>query len=108
MVLVLSKKDVEALLGMRDAIEAVEEAFSEFATGKAVMPTRIVMPINRHNGTFFAMPAYLDEADALGIKVVTSYNNNRNLGLPTIIAVVVLLNSVTGEPIAIMGVPCLV
>jgi ornithine cyclodeaminase/alanine dehydrogenase len=48
------------------------------------------------------MPAYLEEMNALGIKVVSVYPDNPKLGLPTILGVVLLTEPKSGELLAVM------
>lgn len=102
MVLILSDRDVRALLDMTEAIEAVEQAYVEFYNGQAVVPTRIMMSVPRHQGRLAVMPAYLAETDVLATKIVTGYENNRKLKLPYILALIIVSDSRTGSPLAIM------
>ena len=48
------------------------------------------------------MPAYLEEEDITGVKIVNVHPGNPPLGLPTVMALIVLISPKTGEPIAIM------
>lgn len=100
MVLFLSQKDVEDIVDMKEAINIVESAFSELYRGEAVMPVRTA--INTEDGVTLIMPALLKEMKALGTKIVTVYKNNPKIGLPTILAIVVLNDPRTGAPLAIM------
>ena len=104
MTLIISRKEVESVLTMKDSIAVTEIAFTELANGKVNMPQRTVIPIQDHNGTFLAMPAYIGgELDALGLKLVTVYPNNPSkYQLPTILGTLQLCNQCTGEVIAIM------
>ncbi len=45
MILMLSRKDVETVLTMKESIVAVEEAFRELASGTALMPTRVALSV---------------------------------------------------------------
>jgi alanine dehydrogenase len=49
------------------------------------------------------MPAYLEELDATGVKVVNVHPENPGQGLPTVMAVVILNSPKTGAPTAMMG-----
>lgn len=101
--LFLSKKDIENLLTMRETIAAVEEAFRELASGTAVMPTRVGLPVSDRAGWIGAMPAYLGKAEALATKIVTSYElNPLRHGLPTVMALIVLNDPETGKPEAVL------
>jgi alanine dehydrogenase len=48
------------------------------------------------------MPAYLEEQDITGVKIVNVHPDNPQKGLPTVMALVVLNSTETGAPIAVM------
>jgi len=100
--LFLSRKEVESLLTMKDAINAVEEAFKQFASGNVKMPPK--MSIEQNRGVAWTMPAYVGgTVNALGQKVVTVFPENPTKhNLPTTMAIVELLSPLTGECLAIM------
>jgi alanine dehydrogenase len=100
--LILSREQVQELLDMRAAIEAVESGLVEFSAGQAVMPVRVTTPVPAHGGIVLGMPAFLGQTNALGTKIVTVYKNNPSRGLPTILAVVVVNDPETGKVEAIM------
>jgi ornithine cyclodeaminase/alanine dehydrogenase len=100
--LILSREQVQELLDMRAAIDAVESGLVEFSAGQAVMPVRVTTPVPAHGGVVLGMPAFLGQTNALGTKIVTVYKNNPARGLPTILAVVVVNDPETGKVEAIM------
>jgi alanine dehydrogenase len=104
MTLLLSRDDVTRLLTMKDAIETVEQAFSQLARGNVTMPQRTVIRVAAHGGTHLGMPAYIGgEMDALALKVVTVYAQNpAKYQLPTTIGVLVLSDPRSGAPLAVM------
>jgi len=104
MALVLTRKDVEELLTMKEAMSAVEEAFRQYTLGQAIMPLRSAIRIPDYNGINLAMPAYVGgDLDALGLKVVSVYGDNpKKYGLPAVLATVVLNDPKTGDLLAIM------
>lgn len=99
---VLSKQDVQQAVPMREAIEIVKGAFAQLSAGKAVVPLRTQLPVERHEGVTLFMPAYLSESDDLGVKVVSVFPRNLKMGLPTIFALVVVVEASTGRPVAAM------
>jgi alanine dehydrogenase len=100
-VLLLPRKDVEAVLMMRDTIEAMKKAFSELSHETAVLPQRIV--ISTENGISLYMPALLSEMGSLAVKVVTVFKKNpEKYGLPTTLGKVLLQDTETGDVICIM------
>jgi alanine dehydrogenase len=103
MVLVLSREDLKAALPMEDAIKAVEEGFRLYAQGRAIMPPRMQMKIEDHQGLMLYMPAYLKDIGALTVKEVAVYPNNQfECGLPTIQGIVLLSDPRNGKLLSIM------
>nr|HID12435.1 ornithine cyclodeaminase family protein [Anaerolineae bacterium] len=106
MPLLLTRKDVETVLTMKDAIAAVEEGFRQLALGNVVMPQRTAIRIPAYHGLHLGMPAYIGETGdggALALKVVTVYPDNPSqYGLPTTIGTLLLNDPRTGALVAIM------
>jgi alanine dehydrogenase len=105
--LVLSRRDVELLLTMPEAIDAVEEGFRQYALGHVTMPQRLATPVQPHNGLHLSMPAFVggegDNPGTLSIKIVTVFGDNPSrYGEPTIQGVVLLHDAATGRPLALM------
>jgi alanine dehydrogenase len=102
-ILWLSEDDVKSLLTMDDTLEAVEEAFKEHGLARVQMPPKSYLYYPRYEGDLRTMPAYLEEIDATGVKIVNVHPKNFDKGLPTVMAVLVLNSPETGIPIAMMG-----
>ena len=90
---IISRKDVENSLTMREAIAVVRQAFIELSNGTANVPPRIHLLVEKHHGTTLVMPAYLSETDALACKIVSVFPHNSAYNLPIIQGLVVLLNA---------------
>lgn len=99
----LSEYDVKSLLNMDDAISAVENAFRDHGLGKTQMPPKSYLYFSRYDGDLRTMPAYLEGLDSAGVKIVNVHPKNRDIGMPTVIAVFVLNSPETGAPLAFMG-----
>ncbi|MFQ5970890.1 MAG: ornithine cyclodeaminase family protein [Alphaproteobacteria bacterium] len=99
MTLFLDQDQVRAHLRMEDLIPAMEKALVDFSAGRVVQPVRSGIEVKEHGGFFFWMPAL---AGGMGVKLVTFYPPNAERGLPTHMALVVLLRPETGEPLAVM------
>ncbi len=98
----LSRADVESvgLTGL-EAIESTRSSLPCEAGGEIEMPPKIgVHP--RPDAFIHAMPAYLADTDAVGVKWVAGYPDNQNLGLPYIHGLLVLTEAATGRPLAVM------
>jgi alanine dehydrogenase len=101
--LLVSRAEVEGLITMRETIDAVERAFRAKGLGKVQMPPKSYVYFDRYGGDFRVMPAYLEEQGAAGVKIVNVHPKNpKKHGLPTVMAIIVLLDPETGAPIAIM------
>jgi alanine dehydrogenase len=101
-VLFVSDSEIERLISMREAMEAVEEAFKEYARGSAIMPPRSTIMLERFNGSISLMPSYLREAGVLATKIISIYPGNPGRGLPTTAAWLVVNDPETGMMEALM------
>jgi alanine dehydrogenase len=100
--LLLTEHDVRQLLSIDDLIEAMYSALAEFSSGRVQQPLRTVLEIGSERAFFGVMPAYMPKHEALGTKLVTVFARNAAVGLPTHLAVIVLLDSTTGELLSLM------
>jgi len=101
--LVLSEEAVKKLLSFEEVTDAVESAFRMKGLGHAQMPAKQYLFMKKYNGDVRTMPAYLEENGTVVVKVVNSHPENRRYGLPTVMAMIILIDPRTGAPIAIMG-----
>jgi ornithine cyclodeaminase len=98
----LSASDVRQAITMREAVEVVKSAFAQLSTGQAEVPLRTALQVPERDGVTLLMPAYLAASSDMGAKVVSVFPRNVDLGLPTIHAVVVLVDGATGQPQALL------
>ena len=98
----LSRADVEAVgLSALEVIDILEAAFRAKRAGDVEMPPKVgVHP--RDDAFIHAMPAYLADTDAVGLKWVAGYPSNQPLGIPYIHGLFVLSDAATGRPLAVM------
>jgi alanine dehydrogenase len=102
-VLLLSKKEIEGLISMREVITAVEKAFRAKGLGRVQMPPKSYVNFEKYGGDFRVMPAYLEDIDAAGVKIVNVHPRNpKKYRLPTVMATILLLDPKTGAPLTIM------
>ena len=103
MALLLDRQTIQGLLDMQKMIGILEQAFGELASGSAVMPQRTAVADPSVNGWYAFMPAQLRSMGALGVKSVTVYKDNPSMhGLPATLATIVLMDSRTGQTLAVM------
>jgi ornithine cyclodeaminase len=102
MALVLTEADVQAVLPMQDLIPAMRMALAQYSSGAAQQPLRTVLEIGDRKSFFGVMPAALVDPAAVGTKLVTVVGTNRDIGLPTHLATIVLLDPDTGALVALV------
>lgn len=99
---ILSRDDVTRAVSMAEAIKAVKKGFIQLSAGMAEVPLRIQVPVKKRSGVTLFMPAYLTKSETIGAKIVSVFPNNRRRGLPTIHALVIVVDGKTGQPLAAM------
>lgn len=106
MPLILSESDVARCLDMASLIPLMRETLGRFSRGECVQPVRTSLRIRPANGFYGVMPAHVpgeaDEPGAFGLKSVAFFPGNDDLGRPTHLATVLLLDPRTGDLDAIM------
>ena len=100
--LALTGRDVQDLVPMSRAVELMKTVFRDLSDGKTTSPLRTPVPVPEHDGVSLFMPAYVPSIEGLGMKVVSVFPRNQQLGKPTINAIVAVLDANTGEPAALM------
>ena len=101
-ILYLSLEDIQSLnIPMSQIVGWVEEALRLKGLGKTEMPPKPgihTMP----DAFIHAMPAYLPDLKAAGMKWVSGYPDNFKKGLPYISGLLILNDPETGIPISVM------
>ena len=98
--LFLDEEQVRKHVRMADLIPAMEKALIDFSAGKVTQPVRSVIKVDPPGGFLGLMPALTP--DGLGLKAVTFYPSNAELGIPTHMATIFLVDPETGVPLGIM------
>jgi ornithine cyclodeaminase/alanine dehydrogenase-like protein (mu-crystallin family) len=98
------EQEVRSVLTYEALIPAIRQALIDFFAGKVNQPPRMILRAGNaegdRNGWFAIMPVVA--GDFMGVKTVTWYPANDELGLHTHMAIVELLSRATGEPLAVM------
>ena len=97
---VLSEQQVQSLIEIDELIAALKRAHVQYSTGNAVMPVRLVVPLPQIQGRITSMPGFLTDDQALGMKVVTYFQENPKKNLPAILATILLFSAETGKILA--------
>jgi len=100
--LIFTKKDVEKVLTPSVANKTIEKAFKAYGLGQADMPAKSYLTFKK--GDLRSMPAYIHGQgfDIAGIKSVNVHPENAMYNLPTVMAVIILVDPKNGFPLAIM------
>jgi alanine dehydrogenase len=101
MALILTRTDVQQVLNMRDCIETISEVMQRFSAGDTVMPVRLGTRIPER-GVHLAMPAALPTLGVFGVKSITVFPTNPARGAPAILGLMILNETNTGRPLAVM------
>jgi len=100
----ISEHEVRALLTYEALIPAIRQALIDYSAGRVEQPPRMILRAGNaeghNNGWFAVMPVIA--GDLMGVKTVTFYPGNAELGLHTHMAMIQLLSRATGEPLAVM------
>jgi ornithine cyclodeaminase/alanine dehydrogenase-like protein (mu-crystallin family) len=98
--LFLTNTDIAALgVAMRDVVEMVAAALAEKAKGDVELPPKLGLA-PRPGAVLHAMPARV--GSAFGMKWIASFPKNRARGVPPTTGVIVLNDSETGAPSAVL------
>jgi len=102
--LILSNRDVAALLSHEEAIAMVDAVFKEWGNGNVVMPPKVNLDMSRSGFDSWsnAMPAYIASYNVGGIKWVGGYGSNPARKLPYIVGIVVLTDPESGRTLSVM------
>ncbi len=96
--IVLDKKQIEAVIDLNGMMDQIEEAYRIFGSGDFYMPPR--PSVEDKNKTMLYMPCYTKEV--IGTKILSIFPDNAKLGLPSIDGIVYLNDYETGKPLAVM------
>ncbi len=95
---VLDAKTIRQLVGIEDVVAAVEDVFKAYGRGDVRMPSKIYLDVS--GGDFRAMPASVP--GLAGVKWVNVHPGNATLGLPTVMATILINDPKTGRPLGLL------
>ena len=97
--LLLTDRDVAALLPMRECIDVMARALTSVAAGESVSPLRTVIRLDGTPNAFASMPAVLGsgQAASLGAKIITVFPGNDATPFDSHIGVVLLFDAEHGS-----------
>jgi len=98
---VLGPREVERLLDMKSCIDLMEAALRALSSGNAVVPLRQKVSLPDRSGLLGLMPGYLGDPRSFGLKVVTVFQRNHDVGRPSHQGVVMLFDVESGAPLGL-------
>lgn len=100
--LILREGEIRSLLDPASCIEAVEKAFSAYATGQAELPAVINLNIPEHLGEIHLKAGYLHGGPYYAVKMAWGFLNNAQIGLPINDAMILVFDAKTGTVAALL------
>jgi ornithine cyclodeaminase/alanine dehydrogenase len=106
--LLLTRKDIEQVISMKDVVEIVENTFRGMGEGTVVNPTKAALDLGEaapwppYKGFMNAMPAYVGWLDSAGLKWVGGFRDNVSHGLPFLTSLTLLIDPRTGRFLSVM------
>ena len=101
----IDDQTIARVLRMEDLIPKMRQTMIDFSCGRITQPARRMIEVQPHGGYFGSMPAASEKM--LGAKLLTFYPGNKQRNLPTHMALIVLFDPETGEPMVVMDGHCI-
>lgn len=99
----ISGEQVKSALNYFRLIDVMEQALVKFSSRKVVQPVRSVIAVEKEGGFLGLMPSLCEDEESLGVKLVTFFPHNMHrYGVQTHNAVIILFETKTGIPKAIL------
>ena len=100
--LFLNKREISRIFRMKDAIAAYIKAFRIYSQGGSEVPLRVNIAAPKYDGRLLFMPGYVERLDCAGVKIVSVFPRNRELGKLSVPSTMALLDATSGEVSAIL------
>lgn len=101
-ILILNSNAMKKIFTMKEAIDSVKLAASSYSDKKTNIPLRTNLNIKKYNGDSLYMYGYVENLDALGVKLVSVYPDNKKLNISSCPSTMILENAKTGEVSSLM------
>jgi ornithine cyclodeaminase len=100
--LVLSEKQIRALVGPEAALAAVRDGFRKLAHGEATLPGVIGFEVGSERGEVHVKAAYLHDSPYYSVKIASGFYANTSHGMPAGNGLVAVFDAQTGETRALL------
>lgn len=99
---ILNAAEIRQALLMKTVVEAMKEAYGQLSAGQASVPLRSRLQVGENRGVALIMPALLHQSGDMSVKIVSVFPKNSERGLPSIHAIVAVIDPETGQPVALL------
>lgn len=99
---IINGADVRRLFTAEAARPAMAAALKQFSAGEAYQHPRITVDPPQVGGMVLLMPAAPANGSTLGLKLLSMFDRAGERGLPSVQGLVILLDAVHGEPLALI------
>lgn len=101
--LLIDDKTIRENIKYDDLVQTIRDAFKAYDDGNVIMPPKSYIDVEKYNGDFRSMPAYIDSEsiEGSGVKWVNVHPDNSEY--PSVMAVIVYTNPENGFPLAVLN-----
>jgi len=100
---ILTEKELRSCIKLdAAAVRAVAEGFGHLSKGRATVPPILMVPVPEQHGEVDVKTAYLPDLDRFAVKIASGFFRNPQKGLPSASGMMIVLNSRTGFPEAVL------
>jgi len=99
---IIKAGEIKQYYSMKQAIHAMERAFTALSSGECYVPDRIVTGLPANELLMLFKPAFVEKDKRVTIKFLTQRESGLIPGIPTIQGIVLVIDSLTGEILSIM------
>ncbi|QAS53100.1 cyclodeaminase [Halobacillus litoralis] len=98
------QKDIDKVIRLDTSlVSIIEDAFTDLVTKQTQMPPIMRVDVPEHNGELDIKSAYIEGDDSFAVKLSSGFFNNSELGLPSANGLMILIDSRTGRPLAVLA-----
>ena len=94
--------DIRKVVSMEDAIWLMEEAYASYSKGTSYVPQPYVSDLPGLTMDLIFKPVYNVDLGKIAVKILTQKQGGAERGFPTIVGVVLLMDSISGEVLSMI------
>ncbi len=98
----IKSSEIKEHFTMAEAINAMAEAFESLSSGNSEVPQRYVTTFGKESLSLLVKPVFVQSENRAALKILTQKEMGKIKGIPAIVGVVMLLDTLTGEILSIM------